>query len=290
MKNNNNLFSILFLTISVVLVLVCTTQPIITSPKGAVSLTSFESFFAYIIAIVISIYMIVNNKKATGILIFSLFTYIWTYFLVYQMIEYITDLTLSIEPIFYLYLSSALFLLFSLFFHINKKTNELSNNDSPILNNLDKNNFLFTNFVLGTANIPYDTTLLLVNNTIDNTLDLIYNINNNNQVIKLDKNSIKNIYYKTNITMQNVSKITPLHETKSILLSAVVFGGNPIAQYIGSDVFNDLFDDITNNYDKVNFNTDYEIIIETIINNEEIKFILNTKNNPEKIIKLILNK
>ena len=297
MKNinngNTNIFKtrkIIFIIISIIIVLFTLTGNMLTSKEGgAVSLTSFESFYVYIITIGITLYMVINNNKnANIIIVLSILTYAWTYYLVQQMIKYIIDVNINIEPFFYVYLSSSIFLIISLFFNEKKQvSNELQNSKINIEKNLNKDNFIFANFVLGLKEIPYNTETLLVNNIPDNSLDLIYSINNNNQTIKVPINNIKSISYKTSVKMQNVTKKIESNETKSMLLSAVVFGSNPILQLAGNSAFNSLFDGLSNNYDKINYNAYYEITIETFINDEEIKYILETNSNPDIFIKQV---
>ena len=294
-SNSYKILKVLFIIISIIVVAFTLTGYMLTSKEGgAVPLTSFESFYVYIITVSISLYMVINNKNANGMIVLTILTYLWTYYLVQQMIKYITDVNIIIEPLFYVYLSSAIFLVISLFFN-DKKTDKIVKTNFQNLNNnvtdsLDKNNFLFANFILGMKGIPFNTEVLLVNNVPDNSLDLIYAIDNNNQTIKLPIGTIRNISYKTSMQMQNISKKTESNETKSMLLSAVVFGGNPMLQLAGNSAFNSMFDEISNNYDKVNFNSYYEITIETLINSQEVKFIMNTKTYPNEFVKLILNK
>ena len=295
-SNSYKTFKILFIILSIVVVLFTLTGYIITSKEGGgVALTSFESFYAYVITIAISLYLIMNDKNGNITLFLSLLTYIWTYYLVQRMIEYITDVTIVIEPFFYLYLSSAIFIIISLFFNpkkqeIKKLQTNFQNLNIDVANNLNKDNFIFANFILGLKGVPINTEVLLVNNIQDNSLDLIYAINDNSQTIKLPIGNIKNISYKNCIRMQNVSRKVESNETKSRLLSAVVFGGNPILQLAGNSAFNSIFDEISNNYDKVNFNSYYEINIEALINNQEVKFIMSTDTYPNQFIKQILNK
>ena len=56
-------------------------------------------------------------------------------------------------------------------------------------------------------------------------------------------------------------------------------------QLAENSAFNSIFDEISNNYDKVKFNSYYEITIEMLINDQEIKFIMNTDTYPEEFIK-----
>ena len=100
----------------------------------------------------------------------------------------------------------------------------------------------------------------------------------------------KNISYKTSMKMQNISKRTESNETKSMLLSAVVFGGTPMLQLAGNNLFNSIFDDISNNYEKVNFNSYYELVVEILIDGQEIKLTMNTDVYPDNFVKQLLNK
>lgn len=292
-KTNTNIIKIVLIMISLIIVIFTLTGYMLTSKEGGrVPLTSFESFYAYIITVGFALYMATNNKNANVMIVLSLLTYGWTYYLVQQMIKTITDIDIIIEPFFYIYLSSSIFLIISLFFNGKKQVNNevpigLPNSNFGIENNINKDNFIFANFVLGLKGIPLNTEALLVNNIPDNSLDIIYSISNNNQTIKIPIYNIKNISYKTSMKMQNNSGKVESNETKSMLLSAVVFGGHPMLQLAGNSAFNSLFDGLSNNYDKVNFNSYYEITIDTFINGQEIQFILDTVSDPDIFIKQV---
>lgn len=290
-KNNLKTVKIILMVISIIIVLFTLTGYMLTSKEGgAVSLISFESFYFYIAIIGIALYMVITNKDANIMILLALLTYVWTYYLVQQMIKYVTDVNIIIEPFFYIYLSSSIFLIISLFVNeknqVNKEiSSSLKSSNIVMDNNLNKDNFIFASFVFGLKGIPYNTETLLVNNITDNSLDLIYLINNNNQTIKVPINNIKNISYKTSMRMQNTPKKVEENETKSMLLSAVVFGGNPMLQFVGNSAFNTLFDGL--NYNKINLNTYYEITVEIFINNEEIKIVLDTNVNPDMFIRQV---
>ena len=294
--NNVKTLKIIFIIIAIIIVLFTLTGNILTSKEGgAVSLTAFESFYAFIILIGISLYLVINNKSSNVLIFLSILTYGWTYYLVQEMIDYIKDVTIVIEPLFYVYLSSAILLIISLFINEKKQINNessenIQNLDNDIKNNLNKDNFIFGSFVLGLKGVPLNTDVLLVNNITDKSLDLIYAIEGNNQKIQLSINDIKNISYKSSVRIQNGSKKVESYETKSMLLSAAVFGGNPMLQLAGNSAFNSLFDEISNNYDRVNINEYFEITIETVINEEETRFIVSTDTNPDKFIKQVNNK
>ena len=68
-----------------------------------------------------------------------------------------------------------------------------------------------------------------------------------------------------------------------------MFGGNPIVQTLGNDGFNMLFNTLSNNYDKVEFNVEYEIIIEYLMDNQLKRIVVVSKINPKKFLDNILN-
>lgn len=163
--------------------------------------------------------------------------------------------------------------------------NNIAGNNLP--NTVDEKDFIFTSIVKGIQGIPYNTTILLVNNEVDNTLDFIYNLTNdknNNVTIKFQKNLVHEISYRSAVRVQTTPKKSEEKETKSLLLSAVAFGGNPILQTLGGTYFNSLFESLDNNYSKVEFNTYYEIILKVNYNNQEFDILLNCDLKPEEFI------
>lgn len=297
-KSSSNSIKILFIFLSIVVVAISLTGNILISNKGSVSLFSFESFYVYVGTIAVSLYMISTNKNANIMIFISILTYLWTYYLVHQMMVLVTDVQISIGAHFYIYLSSVIFLILSLFFNDKKEISPNTNNNQQQVNNnsnneINENNFIFTHFITGVKEIPLNTMILLVNNIPDKSLDLIYNVNNNekdSKTVKLPINTIKNISFDTKVKMQNVNKKVEENETKSALLSAVVFGGNPLLQLAGNSGFNSLSNSLSNNYNKVDYNAYYDITIETSINNQELRLVLTTDTNPEAFIKEIPNK
>ncbi len=291
MKHKTKNFKLLFIVIAVILIIISLTGKIITTNKGSLSLFTFQSFYVNVLAILLAIYSTIRNKNANIFIIISLFTYPWTYYLVNQIVTYLTEYKFVFQPNLYIYYSSALFLIISLFFNIkNVESNKPQNETLTNGDNIDKNNFLFTNIILGFKEIPYYTTILLVNNISDKTLDLIYTIDNNKQIKKIPLDAIKNITYRDKVKVSNSMKKVEENETKSVLLSAVVFGGNPLMQLAGNSGFNTLFETLSNNYDKVDYNVEYEINIEYIIGNEQLKVLVDSENNPDLFIKQVLNR
>ena len=273
-----------------------------TTVEGhVVGLTSIKSFYVYNTTMILAFYTakINHNIIANIMIILSILTYGWTYYIVQYVQQNATDVHVIIHPFYYIYFSSSIFLPISLLFNEKKPKKSKENEEKEsslqkqeVINdyNLDKDNFIFANFVLGLKGIPYDTEALLINNIPDNTLDIIYVIDNNNQTIKIPINQIKSISSRNCMKAQSVNKKVEDNETRSRLISAAVFGGNPMLQLAGNAAFNTMLDGISNNYDKMNFNTSFEITIETTINNEETKFIFDTISKPEKFINQINEK
>ncbi|CDE73644.1 unknown [Clostridium sp. CAG:451] len=279
---------LIFILLSFIIVMFSSTAAIVVSNKGSANLLTFESFYAYLVIIVFAIYNILKNKKSNLLIVLALLTYAWTYLLIQQMINNITDVNITISNNFYLYLSSSVFLLFSLFINDNKKKETIEKLSSSG-NDFGDSLFLFTSFVLGVKEIPFDSEVLITNNLEENTINLIYRINNSNQNFQIQKNKIKNISCTSRARTAIKNKEVEDNETKSLLLSAVMFGGNPIVQTLGNDGFNMLFNTLSNNYDKVEFNVEYEIIIEYLMDNQLKRIVVVSKMNPKKFLDNILN-
>lgn len=279
---------LIFILLSFIIVMFSSTAAIVVSNKGSANLLTFESFYAYLVIIVFAIYNILKNKKSNLLIVLALLTYAWTYLLIQQMINNITDVNITISNNFYLYLSSSVFLLFSLFINDNKKEETIEKLSSSG-NDFDDSLFLFTNFVLGIKEIPFDSEVLITNNLEENTINLIYRINNSNQNFQIQKNKIKNVSCTSRARTAIKNKEVGDNETKSLLLSAVMFGGNPIVQTLGNDGLNMLFNTLSNNYDKVEFNVEYEIIIEYLMDNQLKRIVVVSKINPKKFLDNILN-
>ncbi|MBR6949848.1 MAG: hypothetical protein IKH54_06675 [Bacilli bacterium] len=290
-KRKINYIKVILLIVSSVLVAFSTTGQIIISSRGSVSIMQFESFYLYIVTIIASIYLIINNKNANMPIIINLLSYLYTYYLVHETIKRVVEVKTTLGISYYIYMISSIFVLLSLFFNNKEKDltkeNEVNNN---VDKEIDKNNFLFTNFLTGLKGIALNTTILLINDNTDKTINMVYkdiNNENNNLSIKIPIVNIKDISYISRVKMQNTSKKIEENSTKSALLSAAMFGGSPLLQLAGTTGLNNLFNSLSNNYEKVNYNSYYEITINTVINNIETKLIFTTDNNPEEFINLV---
>ena len=290
-KRKINYIKVILLILSFLLVVFSTTGQIIISSKGSVSIMQFESFYLYIVTIIASIYLIINNKNANIPIIINLLSYLYTYYLVHETIKRVVEVKTTLGNSYYIYMISSIFVLLSLFFNNKEKKltkeNEVNNN---VDKEIDKNNFLFTNFLTGLKGIALNTTILLINDNTDKTINMVYkdiNNENNNLNIKIPIVNIKDISYISRVKMQNTNKKIEENSTKSALLSAAMFGGSPLLQLAGTTGLNNLFNSLSNNYEKVNYNSYYEITINTVINNIETKLIFTTDNNPEEFINLV---
>ena len=157
-------------------------------------------------------------------------------------------------------------------------------NVNQLNSNIDKDYFLFANFILGMKGIPYNTEALLINNIPDKTLDILYSVDDSKKIIKIAKEDIKNVSYTPEINMQKGVSEIKSNENKSALLSAAVFGGNPLMQLAGGEIFNSIIDDATGNYNKMKLDGYYRLNIDFSSNNQDIKFLLNVNSNPEIFI------
>ena len=154
-------------------------------------------------------------------------------------------------------------------------------------NNFNENDLLFVRLQSGLKEVIYGTDLLLVNNVPNNTLDVIYTIDGEKNEKILKREDIKSITFDSMVRISSNEHKTEEHQTKSTLLSFAVFGGHPMAQMLGASGFNSLFETMSNNYDKLDFNTEYKIIIIYNENFEEKRLTVLSKKNPELFISLI---
>lgn len=276
--------------------------PTVVSEKGEASIIYFESFYVYVVVISIALCSTFANKDSSLLIVLAIFTYAWTYFLINEAIAKITKVNASIGVAAYVYLASSIFLIPAFLFNNkkqenNKTTLENKNNttDTPDKDQgaMIENNILFTNFLRGIKGIPFDTEVLLVNNVPNHTLDLIYNLTNqekDNQTINYSIANIKNISSTPKVRMENTAKEVKENRTKSILLSAALFGNSPLLMMAGAKGFNTIFDSLSNNYEKVNYNSYFEITIEVLNNNQPETLVFTTNINPDVFIKQINNK
>ena len=96
--------------------------------------------------------------------------------------------------------------------------------------------------------------------------------------------TIQDVNIGNRVRMQTSDKKVEDNSTKSMLLSAAVFGGNPIMQMAGNAGFNNLFNSLSNNYDKVDYNSYYEVTIRYNAMGEASKIVVTTDTSPEVFV------
>lgn len=289
MENDKKNIQLLLIIIAIILVSISLTGDIVTTQSEGLSLFSFESFYFFIIGIILSLYFCYKNKNNKGPLAFALITYPWTYYRVYELIYYIKDVKLTVTPLFYLYLSSYLFLFIAMFFSAKTSKNIVQETKEKETSPVQKEDFLFTRFLIGTKEIPYNTSVLLVNNVPSQTLDMIYMAEQQKTTKQIPLNNITNLSHIGKLRTTNYVKTVEENQTKSMLLSAAMFGGSPLLQLLGTNGFRTFFDSVSNNYDKINFSTEYEITIQFMENNMEQQLKVISDENPEIFIQQIKN-
>lgn len=151
-----------------------------------------------------------------------------------------------------------------------------------------ENEVLFTTYTVGYKGIPYGSTVLLLNNTKDKTLDIVYSAEGQQNKIAIPLSSLKNISFSTRPVTVNVDEKYVDYDQRSSLIAFAIFGGG-MPYMIGSDVISKTQKIFSTNYNKVQYNTEYEIEIECTINNEEKDIFLTARDNPELFIDTIKN-
>ncbi len=276
------------------------TGNVLISNKGALSLLKFESFYVYIVLAVITLVLALQNKNTMIPGILTLLTYGWTYFLITQMEAIVTDIQMTRGIHLYIYLASAIFIIPCLFLNPKVENQEVphpdsvdypypmgNSNNGTVSNGPTENDILFANFVSGFKEIALDTTVLLVNNVPNKSLDLVFYANNDpnqSRTIHIGIDTIQNVTINNRVRMQTTEKKVEDNSTKSALLSAAVFGGNPIMQMAGNAGLNNLFSSLSNNYEKVDYNSYYEITILYNAMGEVSKIVVTTDTSPELFV------
>ena len=147
----------------------------------------------------------------------------------------------------------------------------------------NENYFIFGEYVSGLKIIPLGTEVLIVNDEPNKTININYDIDGP-KVMKFPYDTIQSITSRSRVRMENTNKKVEDNKSKSTLLSVALFGGNPIMMRLGATGINGLLDGLSNNYDKVDYNSYFEITIEALFNNQPLRIMLNTDIDPENFI------
>ncbi len=147
---------------------------------------------------------------------------------------------------------------------------------------------LYVNKVSGFIDVPFNTLMLLVNDHSNNNLTINYEVDGVSKTDIFSRSRIIDVTFNSRVQMENSKKEVVSNEMKSHLAAAALFGGNPLAQYLGGSAINSISNTMSNNYDKVNLNTYYEITL-TYVSEDNVtqKMMFTTTDNPEKFINFL---
>lgn len=291
-KENRNTAKIIMVVLSLMVACLSLTGKILISDNGSVTLAKFESFYIYISIIGILIYRLLSNgQKANILILFALSTYIWTYILAEQTMKAAVEINPKPDTAYYIYFSSAIFLIIALFINNKKASNnsnvESINNTVEQLNSnseIDKDNVAIARYVTGIKGIPVNSIVLVINNKENKTLDIIYKEQEDKTAITLPLTTINRITYNSRVIVGKANPVIKENENVSELLSAAFFGTNPILFNLSNAGLDGLFNAISNDYEKMQYNTYYEIVINTTINGELKNVVLNCDIDPKVFI------
>lgn len=147
---------------------------------------------------------------------------------------------------------------------------------------------LYVNKVSGFKEVPFNTPMLLVNDHSKNNLTINYVIDGANKVDTISRSKITDVSFNSRMQIDNNVKTIISNETKSTLAAMSLFGGNPLSQYIGKGVINNDSNTLSDNYNKIDLNTYFEITLSYLNEeNEPQKMMFTTTDNPEKFINFL---
>lgn len=147
---------------------------------------------------------------------------------------------------------------------------------------------LYVNKVAGFKDVPFNTLMLLVNDHSKNNLTINYEVDGNKKTDTISRSKITDVSFNSRVQMENSNKEIVSNEMKSHLAAAALFGGNPLTQYLGGNAINGLSNVLSDNYDKVDLNSYFEITLSYLNEeNEPQKMMFTTTDNPEKFINFL---
>ena len=288
-KSNNSyvILKIVFITLSIITLLFALSGGVLMENGSGIKLTSFASFYVYIVAIIIAIIITLKKKDANFFIFSAIISYGLSYYLMYQTINANADIQITKTIQYYIYYGSAIFLVISLFFNSKKhEENDKKIIEHTIINNgININNYLFTKKIIGLQTIPYETIVLLVNDIENKSLNLLYSTDDTNKIIKLSKDTISNITYSGNVKIQNKPKKPDEEKISLSLLNAVTYKGTSLKQLTGENGYNYLFNTLFKTDEKNSSNIYYEVKITALISGVETKILLSSEKNPDNFVK-----
>ena len=146
---------------------------------------------------------------------------------------------------------------------------------------------LYVNKVSGFKDVPFNTLMLLVNDHANNNLTINYTIDGDQKIDTISRSKITEVTCNSRMQMEGTSK-APGPDMKDTLSSFALFSGHPVKNYNHAQVVGGAIDAFSNNYDKVELNTYYEITIAYLNEeNETQKMMFTTTENPDKFINFL---
>ena len=287
-KDYGLLAKAVFIGLSFLFTLVSLMSDILVSVSDNISLFQFESFYVYLIATSLSLYLTMKKRGANIPIVIALTTYVWTVIRCQDAIRIVNEDTVVYGMGFYIYLSSAIFLFIALFFNRKKTTIEEVEKQKKI-NGFDTDNVLFTRYIGGIKDMPVNTDMLVVNNAPDEEIDLIYadKTSDLRRTLVIPKNTVKGVTVEAKVIMDRVKEQMEHNETKGALLSAANYGGESIVNMLGDKGCNHVIFNESINYDREKKNTYYEITIDTKVGGMDTIIVLSTGTNPKAFFELV---
>ena len=260
-----------------------------------IDVTSFEetnftylaTFQFYIFTIIVSILLLIITKKNPNtFIILGLLTFIPSFTFMYLYMDSNARYNPQFTLYFYPYIFSFVFLLASLFINEKKEKNPALKNDYLKDANISKENMLFGTLLLGVKGVPINTEVLLINDINNNSLNLVYYYDYDNQIINIPKDTITNITYNENIRTSTNGSGFISNDMKASLVTAFIVGSNPTLVGAKGAIFDAVKEDADDYIDQ-SFKVYYDVSIETINSEESKKYVISTNNKPETFIKEI---
>ena len=146
---------------------------------------------------------------------------------------------------------------------------------------------LYVNKVSGFKDVPFNTLMLLVNDHPNNNLTINYEVDNNKKTDTISRSKITDVSYNSRMQMDGFAKEVA-SEKKDALAKFALFSGHPVKDYLKTSVVSELNDSKTDNHDKIDLNSYFEITL-TYLNeeNETQRMMFTTTDDPAKFINFL---
>ena len=146
---------------------------------------------------------------------------------------------------------------------------------------------LYVNKVSGFKDVPFNTLMLLVNDHANNNLTINYEIDGNQKTDTISRSKITDVTCNSRMQMDGVAKEVA-SEKKDALAAFALFSGHPVKNYIKTSVVGEINNSMTDNSDKIDLNSYFEITL-TYLNeeNETQRMMFTTTDDPTKFINFL---